>query len=79
MNELDRCTAKMHDAASSLKTYFAEESKAGVDECLARWSSFLGQVHSMPPKPPPRVTTQVDRAVSYHNEDVERKRRSSRR
>ena len=58
IEELNRATVSMGESQTRLKTYFAEESKTSIDECLSRWATFLAQ---------------VDSAVANYNEDGRRK------
>ena len=57
LDELACSATRMEEAQRVLRTYYAEEAKASIDEVYSRWATFLGQ---------------VDVAVTHHNEDRKR-------
>ena len=44
LDELVRASEEMEAAQTHMKTYFAEEAKASLDEIHSRWATFLGHV-----------------------------------
>ena len=57
VSELQRASSAMGEAGGNLKSFYSEEAKASLDECLSRWATFL---------------TQVDKAVANINEDLKK-------
>ena len=57
VSELQRASSTMGEAGGNLKSFYSEEAKASLDECLSRWATFL---------------TQVDKAVANINEDLKK-------
>jgi hypothetical protein len=43
VGELQRAAAEMAEAQCRMKTYFAEEAKASIEEVYSRWATFLSQ------------------------------------
>ena len=47
LDELACSATRSEEAQRVLRTYYAEEAKASIDEVYSRWATFLGQVEAI--------------------------------